>query len=102
MSQFLNTPCDSHWDAIIRILRYNINNSLGSGLLYEDKDDDKIICYSDADLVGSPSDRRSTFEYCVLIEGNMISWRSKKQNTIALSSVEIGYRIMEATSKELA
>ncbi|GAU43000.1 hypothetical protein TSUD_188740 [Trifolium subterraneum] len=74
----------------------------GRGLLYEDKGDAKITCYSDADWAGSPSDRRSTSGYCVLIGGNMISWRSKKQNIVALSSAEAEYRAMAATSKELA
>ena len=77
VSQFLNAPCDTHWNAVIQILRY-IKNAPGRGLLYEDKDDVKIICYSDADWAGSPSYRRYTSGYCFLIGGNMISWRRKK------------------------
>lgn len=72
VSQFLNAPCDSHWDVVIRILRC-IKSAPRRELLYEDKGNAKITCYSDADWVGSPSDRRSTSGYCVLIGGNMIS-----------------------------
>ena len=36
VSQFLQSPCDSHWDAVIRILRY-IKGAPGKGLLYEDR-----------------------------------------------------------------
>lgn len=43
---------------------------------------------------------RSTSGYYVLIGGNMFSWKSKKQNTVALSSVEVEYLDMEETSKE--
>lgn len=100
VSQFLNALCDNHWDAIIRILRY-IKSAPRNGLLYEDKGDAKIICYSDADWVGSPSDKRSTSEYCALIGGNMISWRNKKQNTTPLYIAEAEYCDMTATSKEL-
>ena len=34
VNQFLQSPCDSHWDAVIRILRY-IKNTPGQGMLYE-------------------------------------------------------------------
>ncbi|XP_058726937.1 secreted RxLR effector protein 161-like [Vicia villosa] len=100
VSQFLNAPFDTHCNAISRILRY-IKNAPGKGLLYEDKGDAKIAYYSDADCAGSPLDRRFTSKYCVLIGGNMISWRSKKQNTIKLSNVEAEYHVMAATLKEL-
>lgn len=48
VSRFLNASYDSHWDAVIWILRY-IKYAPESGLLYEDKGDAKIICYSDGD-----------------------------------------------------
>ncbi|XP_050918651.1 uncharacterized mitochondrial protein AtMg00810-like [Lathyrus oleraceus] len=86
VSQFLNAPCDTHWNAVIWILRY-IKNAPGRGILYEDKGDSKITCYSDADWAGTSSDRRSTSGYCVLIGGNMISWRRKKQNIVALKLI---------------
>ncbi|XP_060181516.1 uncharacterized mitochondrial protein AtMg00810-like [Lycium barbarum] len=65
ISQFLQSPCDSHWNTV-SILRY-IKSSLGQGLLYEDKRHTHIVGYSDADWAGSPSDRQSTSDYCVLI-----------------------------------
>ncbi|XP_070033010.1 uncharacterized mitochondrial protein AtMg00810-like [Nicotiana tomentosiformis] len=70
--QFLQSPCDSHWDAAIRILRY-VKGSLRQSLLYENKGYADIVGYSDADWAGSPSDRRSTSGYCILIGGNLIS-----------------------------
>ncbi|XP_058784708.1 secreted RxLR effector protein 161-like [Vicia villosa] len=81
VSQFLNALCDTHWNAVIQILRY-IKNAPGRGLLYEDNVDAKITCYFDADWAGSPSDKRSTFGYCILIGENMISWKSKKQTQL--------------------
>jgi len=44
VSEFLISPCDSHWDIVIRILRY-IKKALGKGLLYEDKGHTDICCY---------------------------------------------------------
>ena len=49
----------------------------------------------------SPTDRCSTSEYCVFIEGNLISWKSKKQGVIARSSAETEYRAMTLATCEL-
>ena len=68
--------------------------------MYEDKGSTKITCYSDADRAESPSDRRSTFGCCVLIGGNVISWKSKKQNIVARSSAKAEYRAMAAATYE--
>ncbi|XP_057451805.1 secreted RxLR effector protein 161-like [Lotus japonicus] len=100
VSQFLNSPCDSHWNAVIRILKY-IKVSPGKGLVYTDKDHTDVIAYADADWAGDVSDRRSLTGYCVLIGGNLISWKSKKQTLVARSSTEAEYRAMANTTCEL-
>ena len=90
VSQFLTSPCKDHWNALIRILKY-IKNAPGKGLIYKDKGHTQIIGYSDADWASSPVDRRSTSEYCVFIRGNLVSWKSKKQNVVAQSTIEVEY-----------
>nr|XP_009795432.1 PREDICTED: uncharacterized protein LOC104242127 [Nicotiana sylvestris] len=69
MSQFMDSLCDCHWDAVVHILRY-IKSASGKG---------------------SPSDRRSMFGYCVLVGENLVSWKSKKHNVVARSSAEVEY-----------
>ncbi|XP_058766312.1 uncharacterized mitochondrial protein AtMg00810-like [Vicia villosa] len=100
VSQFLYSPCQEHMDVVVRILRY-IKRALGKGLVYEDKGHTQIVGYPDADWVGSPIGRRSTSGYCVLVGGNLISWKSKKQNIVARSSVEAEYRAMAMATCEL-
>ncbi|KAJ9693611.1 hypothetical protein PVL29_009531 [Vitis rotundifolia] len=48
VSQFLQSPCDNHWDAVIHILRY-IKGTLGQGMLYEDRGHTQIVGYTDVD-----------------------------------------------------
>ena len=99
-SQFLQSPCDSHCDVVIRILRY-IKGTPGYGVLYENRGHTQIVGYCDADWAGSPVDRCSTYGYCVSIGGNLVSWKSKKQDVVARSSAEAGYRAMTLATCKL-
>ena len=66
LSQFLQSPCDSHWDVVVRILRY-IKGTPSQGVLYGNISHTQVVGYSDADWAGSPIDRRSTSRYYVFI-----------------------------------
>nr|CAN74610.1 hypothetical protein VITISV_029330 [Vitis vinifera] len=73
------SPCDSHWDVVIRIFRY-IKSTPDQGVLYENRGHTQVVGYTDADWAGSPTDRRSTSD--------------KKQDVVARSSAEAEYRAM--------
>ncbi|XP_070007788.1 uncharacterized protein [Nicotiana sylvestris] len=85
---------------VVRILRY-IKSAPGKGLLFEDRGHELIVGYTDADWTGSPSDRRSTSGYCILVGGNLVSWKSKKQNIVARSNALTEYRAMAMATCEL-
>ncbi|XP_019195737.1 PREDICTED: uncharacterized protein LOC109189582 [Ipomoea nil] len=100
VSQFLDSPCDSHWEAVIRILRY-IKKSPGNGVLYKDRGNTEIVGYTDADWAGCSWDRKSTSGYCIFLGGNLVSWKSKKQNVVARSSAEAEYQSIALGTCEL-
>ncbi|RDY01363.1 Copia protein, partial [Mucuna pruriens] len=81
VSQFMQAPCVDHWTAVLRILRYI--KTPGQGLLYEDKGDNHIL------------------GFCISIGGNVVSWKSKKQNIVACSSAEAEYQAMALATCEL-
>ena len=72
VSQFSVSSCDSDWDAVICILRY-IKSAPDKELLFEDKGYEHIVGYINTDWAGSPSDRRSTYGYRILVGGNLVS-----------------------------
>ncbi|GKB99341.1 ribonuclease H-like domain-containing protein [Tanacetum coccineum] len=54
---------------------------------------DPALYMSLADFeVGCPNTKRSTFDYCVFLGNNLLSWSSKRQPTLSQSSVEAKYR----------
>ena len=72
VSQFLQLPCDSHWDVVIRILR-SIKGTPSQEVLYENRGHTQIVRYCDADWASSPANRHSTSRYGVFISGNLVS-----------------------------
>jgi len=56
--------------------------------------------YSDLGYAGDMGDRKSTTDYCTFIGGNLVTWRSKKQE-VSRSSVEAEYRVMAHTACEM-
>ena len=75
-------------NAVMRILRY-LKSAPGKGILFtKNVDCQSVDVYSDADWAGAIDDRRSTSGYSTFVGGNLVTWRSKKQNVVACSSVE--------------
>ena len=55
---------------------------------------DYTEAYTNVDWARSIKDRRSTTDYCSFVGGNLVTWRSNKQNVVARSSAKAGYRAM--------
>ncbi|XP_037493736.1 secreted RxLR effector protein 161-like [Jatropha curcas] len=92
VSQFMHNPGKQHMDAVTHILRY-IKAAPGKGILFrKNSTEQEIQVYTDADWAGDIGDRKSTSGYFTFVEGNLVTWRSKKQNVVARSSAEAELR----------
>ncbi|XP_057444448.1 secreted RxLR effector protein 161-like [Lotus japonicus] len=81
-------PKISHLIQVKRIIKY-INGTSNYGIMYTDHDTNSVLeGYCDADWAGSVDDRKSTYGRCFFLGNNLISWFSKKQNCVFLSTSE--------------
>jgi hypothetical protein len=87
----MHNPKEPHLTALKRILRY-IRGTLHMGLLIRPSSQQELVVYTDADWAGCPDTRKSTSGYAVFLGDNLISWSSKRQNTVSHSSAEAEYR----------
>jgi len=92
-SQFMHNPRERHLQAVNRIIQY-LKASPGKGLLFKKGENLSMKVYMDADYAGSIVDRRSTIGYCMFLGGNLETWRSKKQNVVAISSAKAEFKVM--------
>ena len=83
-------PTKLFWKAGKHVLRY-LRGTSGYGLWYRQSDELKLHGFTDADWAGSPTDRKSTSGGIFSIISTTIFWYSRKQRSVALSSVEAKY-----------
>nr|CAN68477.1 hypothetical protein VITISV_029627 [Vitis vinifera] len=93
ISQFMHDPREPHLQATYRVLHY-LKGNPGKGILFKKNNTVALEAYTDADYAGSLVDRRSTTGYCTFLGGNLVTWRSKKQNVVARSSTESKFRVI--------
>ena len=99
VARFCSKPTMEHWKSIKHIMRY-LNGTRNYGLLYDKEKVTDFIGYSDADWAGDLDDRRSTSGYLFKLSGATVSWRSKKQSCVALSTADAEYMALASTAQE--
>jgi hypothetical protein len=97
LSQYLRDPSEAHWYAGLRVLNYLVSTKdlrlrLGGDLV--------LSGYSDSDWAEDRDDRHSTSAYTYRVGDGAISWKSRKQATVSLSSTEAEYKALSDSCKE--
>ena len=90
ISRFMANPSETHWNAIKRILRY-LKGTTELGIFYKKGEDIKLVAYTDSDYAGDIDDRKSTSGFVFSLGTGAVSWSSKKQPIVTLSTTESEY-----------
>ena len=100
VAKFSSAPTAAHLTAVKRIFRY-LKATKHVGLCYEKTATGGLSGYSDADWAGDRDDRRSTSGHVFLMAKGAVSWCSKKQSVVALSTSEAEYVALSQATQEL-
>lgn len=101
VSWFVSSHTTVHWATILCILRY-IRSTLYQSLLLPSSFGLELRAFSNGDWAGDPSDSNFTTGFYTFLNDSLISWRSKKkQSVVVRSSVEAEYRAMTSTTAEI-
>ncbi|XP_075155350.1 uncharacterized protein LOC142228739 [Haematobia irritans] len=96
LSTFNNCPGKAHWCAVKRVLRY-LKGTKKAKLKFCKNGNEDLFAFSDFDWASDCDERRSVTANINIFQGGSISWASKHQCTIALSTTEAEYMALSAT-----
>lgn len=98
-SRFLNCPKLAHWNAVKRIIKYIIGTQ-NYGIQFDKNGDTNLYGFTDSDYASDIDTRRSTSGYVYKLCNGPITWSSKRQPTVTLSTTEAEYVAASQATKE--
>lgn len=99
LSRYLDKPTRQLWNVAMKVLRY-LKATRTHGLSYTDSGTNEVEAFSDADFAGCTASRRSTSGCFIRFGGGAISWSSRRQPIVTLSSLESELVAATDTAKE--
>jgi hypothetical protein len=100
LTRHMSAPADGDWVAGKRVLRY-LKGTKARGLTYRHCADGLVLVgYADASYATCVQTRRSVSGYVFLLAGAAVSWRSKLQPVVALSTTEAEYIALCSAGQE--
>lgn len=98
--QFQANPGMEHWNALMHVMGY-IKNTIDYGLTYSHNAELSPHAFVDADYGGCRDTCHSTSGYVFMMAGGPVTWSSKRQATVALSTVEAEYVAMSRCAQQM-
>lgn len=99
LAQYCSNFNEQHWNAAKRILRY-LKGTKDNAINYSHSNE-PLMAYSDADWASDTCNRKSTTGYVLTLAGSPVIWRSAKQTSVALSSMEAEYVALAECAREV-
>lgn len=99
-SRYLDRPTNAHVALVKRVLKY-VNGTRELGIKFVKSGKLQLDAFCDADFAGDPETRKSTSGYIIFLNNGPISWASRKQGVVALSTTEAEYYSAAECIKEL-
>ena len=87
ISRYMENPTKMHLLAAKRIFRY-LKGTMEFGLFFKKGEKSDLIGFTDSDYAGDQDDRRSTSGFVFMLDSGAVSWSSKKQPIVTLSTTE--------------
>ena len=100
LSKYLDNPGARHWKEFKHLVRY-LKGSKDFGLCYERTGGLKLEAYVDASFANDVDSRKSTSGFVIMLGGNVVSWISRRQSMVTLSSTEAEYVALTSCMQEL-
>ena len=98
VSRYMSNPGKKHWEAVKGIMRY-LKGTKGMRICFGSKEA-CVDGYTDADYAGDMDKRRSTSGYVFMFIGGAMSWQSRLQNCVSMSTTEAEYIAAAEACKE--
>ena len=100
LAQYAANPSQEHLDKALYICRYLVGTQQYH-LTYDGDSGQGLLACADSDWASDPTKRRSQTGFFVKLAGGLISWTSRAQKTVALSSTEAEYMAISDCSRQV-
>ena len=83
----MGQPTELHLQTTKKVLRY-LRGTTNLGIFYKKGGNDKLVAFTDSDYASDLEDTKSTSGYVFMLSSGAVSWPSRKQSVVSLSTTE--------------